>query len=253
MALCPYCQQVLPEPPGPSCPSCGRELSPSLPPVGGGTPWERRDQIGWVTALIDTTREVLTSPTAFFRAMPVRGGILGPLGYGVILGYIGLLAQALYQAIFRTVLGSTFAGFGRRAEWAPLVATLQSGIGLLIQVLLGPMILTVGLFLSAGIVHLMLLLLGGARRDFEATFRVACYAEAPAVFALVPFCGGLIGLVYRLVLYIIGLAEAHQIGKGTAAAAVLLPILLVCCCCTAGIILFAGSIAALVSQMGHAR
>jgi hypothetical protein len=185
--------------------------------------------------------------------MPVRGGILSPLGYGVILGYLGLLAQALYQAIFRSVLGSTFAGMGRHPEWAQLAASLQSGLGLLIQVLFGPIALTVGLFISAGIVHLVLMLLGGARRDFEATFRVACYAEAPAVFSLLPFCGGLVGLFYRLVLYIIGLAEAHQIGKGTAAAAVLLPILLVCCCCAAGIALFAGSIAALVSQAGHAR
>jgi hypothetical protein len=35
----------------------------------------------------------------------------------------------------------------------------------------------------------MLMLLGGAKRYFEATFRVACFAQAPAVFAIVPFCG----------------------------------------------------------------
>jgi hypothetical protein len=40
--------------------------------------------------------------------------------------------------------------------------------------------------------------------------------------------------VYQVVLYIIGLAEAHQIGKWTAAGAVLLPGLI--CCCCAGIL-----------------
>jgi hypothetical protein len=250
MALCPYCQQALPEPPERFCPSCGRDL-PQLPPPGaarGGTPWERRAEIGLVTALIDTTRDVLMGPTAFFRAMPVSGGIGAPLGYGVIVGYIGLVAQALYQAIFRSVLGAGFGGFGGRPEWERLIGSLQSGLGLVIQIVLGPIFLTLGLFLSAGIVHLLLLLLGGARRDFEATFRVACYAEAPALFALVPFCGGIVGVVYRLVLYIIGLAEAHQIGKGTAAAAVLLPIALVCCCCGVGIAIFFGGLAALVSK-----
>ncbi|HXB56093.1 MAG TPA: YIP1 family protein [Vicinamibacteria bacterium] len=249
MALCPYCAQPLPEPPDQFCPSCGRDLPPSLPPpAAGGTPWERRAQIGIVTALIDTTREVLTGPTAFFRSMPVVGGIGAPLGYGVIVGYIGLVAQALYQAIFRSVLGSGLGSLAGRPEWERLATTLQSGLGLVIQVILGPAILTVGLFLSAGIVHLLLMLLGGARRNFEATFRVACYAEAPALFALLPFCGGIVGIIYRLVLYIIGLAEAHQIGKGTAAAAVLLPILLVCCCCAGGIAIFAGSLAALLSR-----
>jgi hypothetical protein len=249
MALCPYCAQPLPEPPDRICPSCGRDLPPSIPPPAGeGPPWERRAQIGFVTALIDTTREVLTGPTAFFRSMPVMGGIGAPLGYGVIVGYIGLVAQALYQAIFRAVLGSSLASFGGRSEWERLATTLQSGLGLVIQIILGPAILTVGLFLSAGIVHLMLMLLGGARRNFEATFRVACYAEAPAVLALLPFCGGIVGVIYRLVLYIIGLAEAHQIGKGTSAAAVLLPLLLLCCCCAAGITIFAGSLAALLSR-----
>ncbi|HKC13692.1 MAG TPA: YIP1 family protein [Vicinamibacteria bacterium] len=249
MAQCPYCAQPLPEPPDRSCPSCGRDLpAPMPPPAAGGTPWERRAQIGFVNALIDTTRGVLTGPTAFFRSMPVMGGIGAPLGYGVIVGYIGLVAQALYQAIFRSVLGSGLGSLAGRPEWERLATTLQSGLGLVIQVILGPAILTVGLFLSAGIVHLMLMLLGGARRNFEATFRVACYAEAPALFALLPFCGGIVGVVYRLVLYIIGLAEAHQIGKGTSAAAVLLPILLVCCCCAAAIAISVGGLAALVSR-----
>jgi hypothetical protein len=220
------------------------------PPAGGGTPWERRAQIGFVTAVIDTTREVITGPSAFFRSMPVKGGIGSPLGYGVIVGYIGLVAQNLYWAIFRSVLGSGFGSLGGRSEWERLAATMQSGVGLLIEIIFGPAIVTVGLFLSAGIVHLLLMLLGGARRDFEATFRVACYAEAPAVFSLLPFCGGIVAGIYRLVLYIIGLAEAHQIGKGTSAAAVLLPLLLVCCCCLAGMAIFGGTLAALLS---HAR
>ena len=65
---------------------------------------------------------------------------------------------------------------------------------------------------------------------------------------LVPFCGSLIAWVWSVALYIIGLAEAHEIGNGKAAAAVLLPLLLVCCCCGLLFALFASSIAALASQ-----
>jgi hypothetical protein len=47
---------------------------------------------------VETTRQVLTRPSAFFRTMPVTGGLGSPLLYGVLLGWIGL-AAAFYQAI----------------------------------------------------------------------------------------------------------------------------------------------------------
>jgi hypothetical protein len=95
----------------------------------------------------------------------------------------------------------------------------------------------------------MLLILGGAERDFETTFAVVGYAQAPAVLGIVPFCGSFVAGIWSLVLYVVGLAEAHGIGRGKAAAAVLLPLVLVCCCCGLLGLLFASSIAALATQM----
>ena len=39
------------------------------------------------------------------------------------------------------------------------------------------------------------------------------------------------GLVYALVLLVIGLSEAHGISRGKSATAVLVPFVLICCCC----------------------
>jgi hypothetical protein len=78
---------------------------------------------------------------------------------------------------------------------------------------------------------------------------VVSFSQATSILFLVPFCGQLVGGVWCLVLYVLGLAEAHQIGHGKAAAAVLLPILLVCCCCAALAFLFAGAIAGLAGRM----
>ena len=64
------------------------------------------------------------------------------------------------------------------------------------------------------------------------------FAQATSLLFLVPFCGQFVGGIWALVLYVLGLAEAHQIGHGKAAAAVLLPIVLVCCCCGALVFLF---------------
>ena len=246
MPLCPHCQQPLPEPPERFCPHCGTELAPA---AVGGTPWERRASIGLVSALVETTQQVLTRPTDFFRAMPVTGGLGGPLFYGVIVGYVALVASAVYGAVFQAVAGSRLLDMPHRGEFDKLLPYIQGGTGLVFQIVLGPLLVAVGLFVSSAIIHVLLLLFGGAPRGFEATFRVRCYAEAASVFRLIPFCGTAIFIVYILVLTIVGLSEAHGIGKGRAAAAVLVPLLLVCCCCVGGVILALGGLASVLGNL----
>jgi hypothetical protein len=53
------------------------------------------------------------------------------------------------------------------------------------------------------------------------------------LFCLVPVCGGLVTLIYLIVLATIGLARAHQTTTGKAVMAVLAPIIL--CCVVAGV------------------
>ena len=297
MPSCSFCQNPLPEPIPPRCPSCGTftmpepvvppelpsepppdiprapepeaGLPPPLPPAtppplpppgaeappGSGIPWDARDRTGFATAFAETTLQVMTRPTSFYRAMPVVGGLGSPLLYAVIAGWLGLAAAALYQAIWVWIVGSTVLPFGMdRAEMRAALAFLESWVGLVAQVVFGGIWVVISLFVAAGILHLMLLILGGARRGFEATFRVVCFAQATMLLFvipvfMIPFCG-LVPVVWSLVLYAIGLSEAHRIGAGQATAAVLLPILLFCCCCAGLGFMFAGAIASLVGHTG---
>jgi hypothetical protein len=180
---------------------------------------------------VETTKQVLTTPTLFFRNMAVTGGIGGPLLYAVIVGYLGLLATAIYDAILRGVLGNPFGYFRGGDELERLFTSVHWGANLAVQVLLGPIFVVIGLFVFAGITHLMLLLVGGAKSGFEATLRAGAYSEAAMLLGVVPVCGSLLSAVVFIVIAIIGLGEAHGIGKGKAALAVLLPFLLLCCCC----------------------
>jgi hypothetical protein len=255
---CPNCGAVLSEPRERYCPNCGADLEspPLLPPPStgrqprpGGTPWEDRARIGFVQALIETTQKVLAAPSAFFASMPVTGGIGGPLLYGIVIGSVGVIVAALYRAVFRALLGSTFMSLGGGSELRRLMPLVTGGVGVVLQVVFAPLFVILGLFIAAAIVHVVLLMLGGARSGFEGTFRVLCYSEATAIINVIPVCGGVASGVYFLVLAIIGLAAAHGIGKGTAAAAVLLPLVLVCCCCAGVGMLALGGLASVLSQM----
>ena len=290
MVLCPYCAATVPEPTPPTCPSCGavltgdvEETAPSippatepgaspgppplpaaprpfpgaaLPPAGQGRPgsaWDERARLGFVPAFVETTRQVLTGPAEFFRRMPVVGGLGGPLLYAVTAGWIGLVAAALYQSVWVSIVGPSVLPFGiEREEFARVLGFMESWAGLVAQVVFGGVSVTIGVFVTSGILHLMLLLLGAGQKTFEATFRAVSFAQAPMVLFvipvfLVPGCGALVA-IWSLVLYVIGLSEAHQIGR--AAAAVLLPLVALCCCCAGFAFTLAGAIACLA---GHAR
>lgn len=253
---CPSCGAALPEPHERFCPSCGADLEAARlesvltrPQPRPGTPWDDRGRIGFVAALVETTQRVLTKPSEFFASMPVVGGIGSPLLYGILVGTLGLVVAALYREVFQALVGSTFAGLGDGAELRRIMPLMMGGFSVVLQVVFSPLIVILGLFIVTVIVHVFLLMLGGARQGFEATFRVICYSEAAALINIIPLCGGVLSGVYGMILAIIGLAAAHGIGKGTAAAAVLLPLVVVCCCCAGAGVLFFGGMASLLGRM----
>ena len=120
------------------------------PPPGGQTPWERRDSIGFVNALIETTKQVLSQPAAFFRSMPVTGGLGSPLLYAVIVGYVGLFASSIYNLVFRSVLASSLSRMGGNSDMERLASYMQGGAGLVVNLIFGPVFVVIGVFLSAG-------------------------------------------------------------------------------------------------------
>ena len=208
------------------------EAAPALPlsvaegadaSAGSGLPWEHRAQLGNVKAWFDTVSLLITKPGDAFRLMRPEGGLLDPLLFGLIGGCAGSIVSLLFQGLFQSIPGFSsrntpfdFLGIG---PWTLII----------IYAVLTPFLLTIGLFIGGGILHLCLMLVGGANRSFETTFRVVCFtAGAANLFSMIPFCGGIIAFIYHIVLEIIGVSRAHQTTTGKAALAVFLP-LIVCC------------------------
>ena len=94
-----------------------------------------------------------------------------------------------------------------------------------------PLLIVIGLFIGAGIMHLSLMLVGGNKKGFETTFRVIAYSTSAQVGAIIPLLGGLIAGIWTIVVEIIGLREAHQTTTLKAILAVFLPIIAACFCC----------------------
>ncbi|MGH7443706.1 MAG: YIP1 family protein, partial [Longimicrobiales bacterium] len=90
--------------------------------------------------------------------------------------------------------------------------------------LLSPLWLLVSLFVSAGVVHVLLMMMRGADAGFATTLRVFCFAYGPQLFAVVPVVGAVVGSVWMVVISIIALSVAHAASAWKAAMAVLVPL-----------------------------
>jgi hypothetical protein len=209
---------------------------------GVGLPWEHRAQLGFVKAWFDTVSLLITKPSEAFTMMRPEGGLMDPLLFGLIGGSLGGIVSIIFQGLFQSIPGIT----GRNDAFNSL--GLELWVILLIYAVLMPLLVTVGLFIGGAILHLCLMLVGGANRSFETTFRVACFASGAAnLFSMIPFCGGVIALVYHIVLECIGLSRAHSTTTGKALMAIFLP-MIVCCGLIVLLVILLGGFGAFMSR-----
>jgi hypothetical protein len=195
---------------------------PQMPAGRTGLPWDEREQRGWFTAFIETLQMVLTRPDFAFRSMKTEGGLAGPLIYALIGGCIGGIIAFLYSLGFQSV-GLTM---GRRDAFTMLAGM---GVGSAAFLILLPVLIVIGLFIGGAIVHLCLMLVGGANKSFETTVRVLAFTQgSTGPLQIIPVCGGFIAGIWALVANCIGLARAHETDTGRAVLAVFLPFI-VCC------------------------
>jgi len=225
-------------PPPPQAASPG-----SIPPLTAagarsGLPWDDRQQKGFFTAFIETLQMVLIRPAEAFTVMKREGGFGEPLIYAVVGGSVGAIVSFLFSLLFHS-----FGMFTDQRN--PLGAMAGMGIGSIGFIVLIPLAIVIVLFIGAGIVHLCLMIVGGANQPFETTFRVLAFTQgSTGVLQVIPVCGGLIAAVWGIVVNCIGLARAHETDTGRAVLAIFLP--LVVCCGLAFVILFmVGGLAAL--------
>ncbi len=266
------------------CRECGADLSaPGVAPVAGvpqpegavamadpeagrdGPSWERRENALDLGALGSTIVQVLLHPSATFATMRRRGGLESPLLFALIPGVIATIVSVLVQTAVRPELLAMIEQMGEELPpWLKEMIANPGPSAAAASLVTGCIGLVLMAFLLSGVVHVCLLLVGGAKQGFETTFRSVCYTRGafallqvvPAVL-LLPLGGaaamgvmGVFGVVLALwgvVVQVLALARSHEIGVFRAGIAVSLP-LLVCCGGLGGL---AAIFAGVASQMGH--
>jgi hypothetical protein len=220
---------AVPPPPPPPPP-------PYLPPpaAAGGLPWEAQ-AIG-PEPFFETAKLFITAPVEAWRLTRETGDYMRPLLFGVIVGWVGIVFNAVWSTMFGAgltrMLPAQYAGYTR-----------FGGGSLIGQVILGPLIVAIGLFIGAGIFHVAFMIVGAlssSKSQFEGTFRVVSYSSIAHLAYVIPVVGGLAALVWRVYLMMLGAQQLHKTTQNKALLGILLPILICCVCAGLGIA-FAGA------------
>lgn len=208
---------------------------PVVPPSPEVIPWEDSGR-PWPGALVDTVRLLVTAPRRAYERVPVSGDVLRPVLFALALGWLGLIFTALWEL----TLGTAMRGMMPGADSSDFEGPKR--LVYLAMIPLGPLYVAVGLLLGSAILHVALLLVGGARNGYVATLRVLCYAQAASIGLVLPLCGSMVAGLGYIVLEVIGLSVLHRITLGKAILAVLIPSVVCCACLMAGIAMFGAAL-----------
>ncbi|CAN5740783.1 YIP1 family protein [soil metagenome] len=164
-----------------------------------------------VQSYIETVRNLVTQPASFFSGIQRRGDFINPL----IFALVGVLITAVITG-FLGILGA-IVGLGNRG--------VGGAIGSLFgTIIFTPIIFTIALFIGAGIMHLLVMLIvKPITLSYESSFRVLSYSAVGQLVGWIPFLGPLVAMVATVVLAIIGVREVHNTTTGKAALVVLIP------------------------------
>ncbi len=202
--------------------------------------WER-DDAGLVSRLYETCRDVLSRPVEVFKSMPTDGGYGRPMKFYVIIGWLTGIVAIIYQAAAAFINPEMMLG----EKAADLSPTIIGAIFVALIVFM-PLLLIIGSFVSAGVMHVALMITGGTQKPFEATYRALAYAYgAASVVQLIPICGGYLYTVATLVYGVIALKETHETQLWRPIVAILVVLLLCCGLVIGGGVLIAGAASSL--------
>jgi hypothetical protein len=214
---------------------------PAAPSPPAPIPWEDPARTSTFERLVETVKMLATRPGEAFAGMPTTGGIGSPLVYAIVVGWISIAVAVVWNTLFQG-MWIPFMGSGEEAA----VAAMFTGAWAVGMVFLAPIFVIIGVFISAAILHLMLMIVGGANHGFEATVRVVCYTQTAQLANIIPLCGGIVALVWQIILFVTGFATAHRTTQGKAILAVVLPVVL--CCAFMAALLFMGVLAGVATS-----
>ena len=172
------------------------------------SPWEEGKSL---SSLLGTVKAVLFSPKAFFGKLRLDGN--GHLSFVALISWPMMILATGLKWVFGWMPSAPDALTADIQKWTLISICLLAPLGAIIST-----------YLLGSVIHLFLMMFGGAHARLEATIRTYAYAQASSLIGWIPFLGPLVNTVWMAFALVIGLSRMHRTSVGRTLAAVLIPL-----------------------------
>lgn len=169
-------------------------------------PWENLPALGIVKAFCHTVWQAAFQPTKFFPWLTTQASIFPAIVFLVIISLFSTVVDVAWFAFSIDFLRETLP-----PEFSPILSKGLSTAG--IANTFGSTFGWIGfkLIFMAGIYHGLLRLVTPKAFPFSTTIRTICYSSAAGIASLIPYFGGVIGIIWFCFLTITGIKHAHNL------------------------------------------
>jgi len=193
-----------------------------------------------------------TPRLAFDRARR-KGDYASPVLWVLIFAFLSALIQWIWGLALAGPMTAFMSAMMPESVRGEFAASMMASVGLsgLFNVIWIPIVALIAAFIGAAILHLCLMIAGGTKDSesgYEGTFRAYGYTGVAQLGTIVPFIGGLITLVWSVILLVVGMSSMHRISTGKAVVVVLIPMFLCCACISLALALGAASLIGLAGN-----
>jgi len=120
----------------------------------GNNPWENKEKVGSLIALIETSKRVLFKPAEFFTNLTIKDSIKEPYSYYYFTTMLASIMAMIVSLIIKPVPHPVF--------------------GFFFSLIFMAIVVSFAIFVGAGILHLGVMLLGG-KGGYKGTLNVIAY------------------------------------------------------------------------------
>lgn len=171
-------------------------------------PWEHAGRIGYPAAFYQTAVRVMFAAPRFFAGLKPDA----PQGRALVFYLIVGLCQILLERFWGDMLARTLEPYaGNDPQMRKLIQLFTPHAGLLMAVLLRSAVLTLNLFVIAGLYFLLFRLIAPDRADYQLIFQVLAYSSAPALLCVVPVIGSVAGIIWGAACSFVGCRYALKL------------------------------------------
>ncbi|MFP4084692.1 MAG: YIP1 family protein [Desulfonatronovibrio sp.] len=146
--------------------------------------------------IVQSAIDVITKPRDFFSRLSSTGGFLSPLIFMVVMGVVAGLILSVLSLVNLTPVGAVAAG--------------------LASFIIMPIVIAVFGFVGAAVLF-VIWKLTGSQKSYETAYRGMAYTSAilpiTTVLDLIPYLGGIIGLLWMTYLLVIISSTMHAINE----------------------------------------